>query len=283
MAGAGLVAIKRRIKSITSTQKITKAMGLIATSKLMKVRNKLEVNDKYSKSFSAIVNEFVKGAEEKSIYIHGNKGTKKLYITLNSDTGLCGGFNANVVNKTVETIAKDRDNSILVAVGQKGRMYFNRLRFKTTAEYVDIPDVPTLKEAEAITYKALDLYRKNEVGEIYIVYTRFFSTVRQVVTVEKMLPLENKDTETKEHFVKFEPSIDEMIDDIVVMQLKQQILNYMLHSKASEQGSRMTAMDGATKNANELLDKLNLKYNRERQSAITQEISEIVGGAEAQK
>lgn len=283
MAGAGLVAIKRRIKSITSTQKITKAMGLIATSKLRKVRNKLEVNDKYSKSFSAIVNEFVKGAEENSIYIHGNKGKKKLYITLNSDTGLCGGFNANVVNTTADTISKDRENSILIAVGQKGRMYFNRLRFETTAEYVDIPDVPTLKEAEAIAYKALDLYRKGEVGEVYIVYTRFFSTVRQVVTVEKILPLENKDTETNKRFVKFEPSIDEMIDDIVVMQLKQQILNYMLHAKASEQGSRMAAMDGATKNANELLDKLNLKYNRERQGAITQEISEIVGGAEAQK
>lgn len=283
MAGAGLVAIKRRIKSITSTQKITKAMGLIATSKLRKVRNKLEVNDKYSQSFSAVIGEFVKGAEENSIYIHGNKGKKKLYITLNSDTGLCGGFNAVVVNTTAEIISKDKENSILIAVGQKGRMYFNRLKYETTAEYVDIPDVPTLKEAEAITYKVLDLYRKNEVGEVYIVYTRFFSTVRQVVTVEKILPLENKDTETKKGFVKFEPSIDEMIDDIVVMQLKQQILNYMLHAKASEQGSRMAAMDGATKNANELLDALNLKYNRERQSAITQEISEIVGGAEAQK
>jgi len=283
MAGAGLVAIKRRIKSITSTQKITKAMGLIATSKLRKVRNKLEVNDKYSKSFSTIISEFVKGAEEKSIYIHGNKSNKKVYITLNSDTGLCGGFNSNVVNKTAEIISKDRENSILVAVGQKGRMYFNRLDFQTAAEYVDIPDVPTLKEAEAITYKILDLYRKNEVGEVFVVYTRFFSTVRQVVNVEKILPLENKDTEVNKRFVKFEPSIDEMIDDIVVMQLKQQILNYMLHAKASEQGSRMAAMDGATKNANELLDALNLKYNRERQGAITQELAEIVGGAEAQK
>ncbi|MBV7272337.1 ATP synthase F1 subunit gamma [Clostridium thailandense] len=283
MAGAGLVAIKRRIKSITSTQKITKAMGLIATSKLRKVRNKLELNDKYSKSFSAVMSEFVNGAEDKSIYIHGNKGRKKLYITLNSDSGLCGGFNANVVNKAAEVIVKDRENSLLLSVGQKGRMYFNRLNFQTTAEYVDIPDVPTLEESSAITYKVLDMYRKAEVGEVYIIYTRFHSTVKQVVTVEKILPLENKNSEVKRQFVKFEPSIDEMIDDVIVMQLKQQILNFMLHSKASEQGSRMSAMDGATKNANELLDALNLKYNRERQGAITQEISEIVGGAEAQK
>lgn len=283
MAGAGLVAIKRRIKSITSTQKITKAMGLIATSKLRKVRNKLEFNDKYSQSFSSIISQFVNGTEENSIYIHGNKGRKKLYIALNSDSGLCGGFNANVVNKTAETISKDRENSLLLSVGQKGRMYFNRLDFQTTAEYVDIPDVPTLQESSAITYKVLDMYRNSEVGEVYIIYTRFYSTVKQVVTVEKILPLENKDSEVKKHFVKFEPSIDEMIDEIVVMQLKQQILNFMLHAKASEQGSRMTAMDGATKNANELLDALRLKYNRERQGAITQEISEIVGGAEAQK
>ena len=283
MAGAGLVAIKRRIKSITSTQKITKAMGLIATSKLRKVRNKLELNDKYSRSFSAVMSQFVNGAEESSIYIHGNKGTKKLYITLNSDTGLCGGFNANVVNTAAGIIGKDRENSLLLSVGQKGRMYFNRLNFKTTAEYVDIPDVPTLQEASAITYKILDMYRNSEVGEVYVIYTRFHSTVKQVVTVEKILPLENKDSEVKKHFVKFEPSIDEMIDEVIVMQLKQQILNFMLHSKSSEQGSRMSAMDGATKNANELLDALNLKYNRERQSAITQEISEIVGGAEAQK
>lgn len=283
MAGAGLVAIKRRIKSITSTQKITKAMGLIATSKLRKVRNKLELNDKYSRAFSSVMSQFVSGAEEKSIYIHGNKSGKKLYITLNSDSGLCGGFNANVVNSAAEIVMKDRENSLLLSVGQKGRMYFNRLNFQTIAEYVDIPDVPTLQEASAIAYKVLDMYRNSEIGEVYIIYTRFHSTVKQVVTVEKILPLENKDVEVEKHFVKFEPSIDEMIDEVIVMQLKQQILNFMLHSKASEQGARMTAMDGATKNANELLDALNLKYNRERQGAITQEISEIVGGAEAQK
>jgi F-type H+-transporting ATPase subunit gamma len=283
MAGAELVTIKRRIKSISSTQKITKAMALIATSKIRKIRNKLEVNQKYYDSFTSIVNDVVRGVEGRNIYIHGNKSEKKLYIALNSDSGLCGGFNANVVNKTAELILKDKENSLLMSVGQKGRLYFNRLQFKTTAEYVDIPDVPTLKESEAIAYKAIDMYRNYEVGEVYIVYTKFFTTVKQIVNVEKILPLESKDDQSERHFVKFEPSIDEMLNEMVVMQLKQQILNYMLHAKASEQGSRMSAMDGATKNANELLDKLKLKFNRVRQGAITQEISEIVGGAEAQK
>lgn len=285
MAGAGLVTIKRRIKSISSTQKITKAMALIATSKIRKVRNKLEINQKYHDAFTKIVNDIVKGVEENSIYIEGNKSEKKLYIALNSDSGLCGGFNANVVNKTAEIMSDDKENSLLMSVGQKGRLYFNRLQFKTTAEYVDIPDLPTLKEAEAITYKAMDMYRNSEVGEVYIVYTKFFSTVKQEVIVEKILPLESKDSEdsqTGKRFVKFEPSVDEMLNDMVVMQLKQQILNYMLHAKASEQASRMSAMNGATKNANELLDKLKLRYNRERQGAITQEITEIIGGSEVQ-
>lgn len=283
MAGAGLVEIKRRIKSVTSTQKITNAMCVVATSKLRKVRTQLEVNQKYFDAFTEIANDIVRGVEGRSIYVHGNKSDKKLYITLSSDSGLCGGFNANVVNKTAEFISSNKENSILMSVGQKGRMYFNRLKYETAAEYVDIPDIPTLKEAEAIAYKALDMYRNSEVGEVYVVYTKFFTTVKQSVDVQKILPLENKSGESTARFVKFEPPIDQIIDDMVVMQLKQQILNYMLHSKSSEQGSRMAAMDGATKNANDLIDDLNLKFNRERQGAITQEITEIIGGAEVQK
>ncbi|MBP2032392.1 F-type H+-transporting ATPase subunit gamma [Clostridium algifaecis] len=283
MAGAGLVAIKRRIKSITSTQKITNAMKLIATSKLRKVRKKLEANNEYCKLFTSIVNEFVLGAEEKNIYIDGNKSKAKLYIALNSDTGLCGGFNASVVNEADAVMSKDKENNSLIVVGQKGRMYFKRLKYSTEAEYVDIPDIPTMKEVDTIVYKALDLYRSGKIGEVNIVYTKFISTVRQNVIVEKLLPLKGDKAEERNFIVKFEPSIDEMLDDVVKLHLKQKLLNCMINSKVSEQASRMTAMDGATKNANDLLDKLNLKYNRERQSAITQEITEIVGGAEALK
>ncbi|MEY8762631.1 MULTISPECIES: ATP synthase F1 subunit gamma [Clostridium] len=283
MAGAGLVKIKRRIKSITSTQKITKAMGLIATSKLRKVRRKLEANNKYSELFGSIINELVLETEGNNIYIDGNNSDNKLYVALNSDTGLCGGFNMNVVNKTDSIMSKEKDKSILVAVGQKGRMYFKRLGYNTQAEYVDIPDVPTIKEASTIVYKALELYREGKVGEVNIVYTRFISTVRQNVVVEKLLPLESKKSEKRNFLIKFEPAASEMIGDMVVSHLKQKILNCMINSKVSEQASRMTAMDGATKNANELLSDLNLKYNRARQSAITQEITEIIGGAEALK
>ena len=257
-------------------------MGLIATANLRKVRKKLDANDKYCELFTSVVNEFVSEAEGRNIYIHGNGSKKKLYICLNSDTGLCGGFNNSVVTGLDAKMSKDRENSILISVGQKGRMYFKRLHYKTEAEYVDIPDIPTMKEANTIVYKALDFYKNGEVGEINIAYTKFVSTVRQNVIVEKLLPLEaNK--ETKRVSVKFEPSAEYMIDDVVLSHLKQKLLNCMMNSKASEQASRMTAMDGSTKNANDLLESLNLKYNRERQTAITQEITEIVGGAEALK
>jgi F-type H+-transporting ATPase subunit gamma len=283
MAGAGLIKIKRRIRSITSTQKITRAMGLIATSKLRKVRKKLESNNKYCDIFSSVVNEFALEVQKNNIYIKGNKSGKKLYIALNSDIGLCGGFNVNVVNKADAIMSKDKDNSLLIIVGQKGRTYFKRLGYSTESEYVDIPDVPTIEESDTVVNKALELYKSEKIGEINIIYNKFISTVRQNVIVERLLPLEVKKTEKRNFLIEFEPPADDVIDDIVRLHLKQKILNCMINSKVSEQASRMTAMDGSTKNANELLTDLNLKYNRARQSAITQEITEIVGGEEALK
>lgn len=283
MAGAGLVALKRRIRSIRNTRKITKAMGLIATSKLRKSREKLEFNNKYYDSFTSIIESLKNNVEDYSVYTHGNKSKKKLYITLTSDTGLCGGFNSIVVNKTVEIASKDKEDSIIITVGSKGRTYFKRSRYETAAEFVDISDLPTTKEAEAITYKLLGMYEKGEVGEVYIVYSKFFSAVRQVVTVDKILPLGTKEKDNQSKFVKIEPSVEALIGETIILYIKQIMLNHMLNAKASEQASRMQAMDGATTNADDILEALTLKFNRVRQSVITQEISEIVSGAEAQK
>ncbi|MBC2579847.1 ATP synthase F1 subunit gamma [Clostridium sp. DJ247] len=278
---AGLIAIKRRIKSVTNTKKITNAMGLIATSKLRKCRKNLESNEGYYNSFEDTIKSIVQGVEGKSIYVNGNGSNKKLYITITSDSGLCGGFNAAIVSAAVDKIASDKSNSLIMSVGQKGRAYFRRLHYDTVAEYVDIPDEPTLKEAKTIAEHALSLYKNGEVGEIHVVYTKFISTVKQSIVDEKVLPLTSE--KRSGGLGEFEPSANELLDGTVNIHLKAQIFNFLLNSKASEQSSRMTAMDSSTKNANDLLDSLNLKYNRIRQSAITQEITEIVGGAEAQK
>lgn len=292
MAGAGLIAIKRRIKSVTSTKKITKAMGLVATAKLRKSREKLDVNEKYYNSFKELMSEVLSDAvddlEGNNIYLYGNKSKNKLYVVLTSDSGLCGGFNANVVSTACDYMRKDREHSISIVVGQKGRAYFKKFKFDTAAEYVQIPDLPTLKEATQIADHAVKMYENGEVGEVYVVYTKFYSTVKQEVKVERILPLDiekrnaDKDSSNVE-YIEYEPEIHTLLHNIVKTHIRQRTLNFMLNSKASEQGSRMSAMDGATKNANDLLEQLNLKFNRVRQSAITQEISEIVGGAEAQR
>lgn len=289
MAGAGLISLKRRIRSVTNTRKITKAMGLVATSKLRRSREVLEINKKYHDAFEETISYMAADARisllEKNIYMNGNKGTKKLYIVLTSDSGLCGGFNANAVAAAVQAIKKDRAGSSVIVVGQKGRAYFKKMNIETLAEYVEIPDLPTLKEASIIGDKALSMFEAGEAGEVYVVYTKFYSAIKQIVDIKRLLPLE-MNTETKSEMpsnIIYEPELADILKYMVKMNIRQEVLNFMLNSKASEQGSRMSSMDNATKNANDILLRLNLQYNRVRQTAITQEITEIVSGAEAQK
>lgn len=287
MAGSGLIAIKRRIKSITSTKKITKAMGLVATAKLRKSKEKLYANEKYYEVLSESIDEILSNHTGFNIYKNGNSSKKKLYIILTSDSGLCGGFNGNILNRAVEEIQKDKENSLSIVVGEKGSAFFKRVKLSTIDEVLDISDLPTLRELKGVVTKALHLYEKGEVGQIFIVYAKFLTSIKQEVQIEKLLPLnynqEEEDTYKDKDYIKFEPDADSVLNNALLLYIKEKVLNSMLHSKTSELSARMTAMDGATKNANELLEKLKLQYNRMRQGAITQEISEIVGGAEAQK
>lgn len=284
MSGAGLIEIKRRIKSVTNTRKITKAMGLVATSKLRKARIELEVNNKYYNSLNTITNEVLSTLEgfDDSIFIKGNNSNKKLFIIFTSDSGLCGGFNGNIVSYLNTNFGDDKLNNVVMVVGQKGISYVKKYGFETVAEYVDIGDIPTSKEAKIISEHAIRLFKNGEVGEVNAIYTKFVSPVKQEAILEKLLPFYVDNIENKYDYI-VEPSMTEVFNQHLSVYLKGKVLNTMINSKASEQSSRMQAMDGATKNANDLLDKLNTKYNRIRQSAITQEISEIVGGAEAQK
>ncbi|MCR3758387.1 F0F1 ATP synthase subunit gamma [Clostridium felsineum] len=282
MAGAGLITIKRRIKSITNTKKITNAMGLIATSNLRKSRQNLEANKGYYEAFNSAIDKIVNSSGKNNLYVAGNKSDKKLYIALTSDSGLCGGFNGAVVSAADEVMKKDKDKSLLITVGQKGISYFKRLKYETLSEYVDIPNEPGLNEAKEIADRALSLYEKGEIGEVYVVYTKFVSTVNQKNEVKKVLPIEPKKME-KVSVAEFEPEPEIILEKAIRLHIEQQLFNMLLNSKASEQASRMSSMDSATKNANDLLEALNITYNRIRQSAITQEITEIVGGAEALK
>jgi len=289
MAGTGLVAIKRRIRSITNTTKITKAMGLVSTSKYQKIRNKVDTNNNYLYKLEEIINQVKDNYEEDSVYLKGNKSSKKMYIVLTSDTGLCGGFNWSIVNELISKLEGNKEEYSIIIVGHKGRVIFKKLNIETVAEYVDISDVPTQKEANTIINHALNMYSKEEIGEVHIVYKKLISALKNEVKIEKLLPLNsnndkigNEENSNKE-YVNIEEIDEKAMYEITLLFLSGKMLNSMLHSKATEHKSRMESMGSATDNANDILEKLNLKYNRIRQYAITQEISEIVGGAEAQK
>jgi F-type H+-transporting ATPase subunit gamma len=284
MAGTGLIAIKRRIKSITNTRKITSAMGLVATSKYKKIREMAETNNIYIYKLEDTIKQVKANYEEDIIYISGNNSIKKLYIVLTSDTGLCGGFNWSVVNEFLASLKRKKEDYEVIVVGQKGRAIFKKLNIVTVAEYVEVSDIPSIKDAESIINHAIRMYSEKEVGEIHIVYKKLISALKNQVKIEKLLPLNFIDEENdSKEYVDIEAIDEKAMYDITSLFLNGKMLNSMLHSKASEHRARMESMGSATNNANDMLEKLNLKYNRVRQSAITQEISEIVGGAEAQR
>ena len=283
MGAAGLLEIKKRIKSVENTKKITNAMGLVATSKLRKSRKELLVNNKFIESTEPIVRNIATTASEEgaNIYFDGNKSENKLYVVMTSDSGLCGGFNGNVVSYLGTLIGNKKSSAKIIVVGNRGIGYVRRAQLDTVGEYVDISDLPTVREAKVIFDKALQMYINGEVSEINIVYSNFISPVKKVSQVDRILPIEKLEGKIERSHI--EPNIEMVLEDALNIYLKGKIRGILLSSKCSEQSSRMTAMDGATKNANDLLSDLKLKYNRIRQSAITQEISEIVGGAAAQK
>ncbi|GAA0078872.1 ATP synthase F1 subunit gamma [Clostridium sp. CTA-5] len=283
MCAAGLIDIKRRIKSVESTRKITNAMGLVATSKLRKSRNELSLNNKFVESTEQIVKKLANAisGEEQSIYFKGNNSKDKLYIVITSETGLCGGFNGNVVSYLERLVKNEDGDTKIVVVGKRGISYVKKVGFEPINEFVDISDIPTVTEAKVIFEKALEMYINGEVSEVNIVYSEFISPVKQQQKSVKILPIEKPDKGSSDCII--EPNIEQVLRDCSNIYLKAKVRSILLSSKCSEQSSRMTAMDGATQNANDLLSNLNLKFNRIRQQVITQEISEIVGGAEAQK
>ena len=281
MGAAGLIEFKRRLKSVQSTMKITKAMGLVATSKLRKSRKELSDINEYAeiamqnlKSVAGIVDENLDIP-----YFSKNDSEKILYIIITSDSGLCGGYNNNVVSY-FNSLVEDKNNVEIINVGSRGSSYLSRLSYSTIAEYVDIPDVPTIKEVKTVYEKALNLFITGEVSEVRVVYTEFESPIKQVPKYEVLLPVEKEGEQ--DTLFDVEPNIEEVITNLLDIYLKGKLRKIMLSAKCSEQSARMSAMDTAAGNAKDIIDNLNLKYNRIRQAAITQEISEIVGGANAQ-
>lgn len=287
--------IKSRIKSINQMRQITKAMKLISASKLKKARTQLEETLPYfNKVRETIADILAHSAEVESRFFdirEEKEGKKKAYIVMTGDKGLAGGYNSNILKLTEREIGDNKENVLLLVAGTTGRSYFTRKEYHVHTEFDYAVQNPTVFRAREITGIILDLYNKQEVDEVYIVFTQMMSAISLEPKILKLLPIEigalredvKSDDIVLDQKFKYEPSEQEVLDVLIPKYIKGIMYGTFVEAFTSEQSARMTAMDNATKNADEMLQKLNLYYNRARQASITQEISEIVGGAAALK
>lgn len=280
----GMQEIKRRIKSVDSTKKITKAMELVATSKLRKTRKQLEELKPYYQMVRQTVAEILssnKGISD-SAYIQDHSTGKTVYIVISSSLGLCGGYNANIF-KTVEALLQE--DSLVYTIGSKVQSYMHRKGGHYNTDYVELNTTLDFKEVTKLVTELTSMYRSKEVSKIKIVYTEFVNNLTFTPKLVTLLPVDTSEFENIEvtnKFTIFEPSPAVVLDELIPMYLQGVIYGYLVESVTSENASRRTSMENATDNAEELTEQLLLKYNQARQTAITNEISEIVAGANAQ-
>lgn len=286
MAQAGMRDIKRRIRSVSSTKQITKAMELVSSAKLRRAREKLEKTRPYYNTIVRSIRDILTSTSGiRHPFLEKREVKKAAYIVITADRGLCGGYNNNVIKLTEENI-KNKDNAVIIAVGQKARDFFKKRGYNLADEFVHISENPNYSHAREIGDIVINLYKMREIDEVNIVYTQFESTISQVTKIMKLLPAENvveKGDRKKTTLVEYEPSPEEVLDYLIPKYIHSVIYGAMIEASASEQAARRNAMESATDNAQEMIENLKLSYNRARQASITQEIAEIVGGAEALK
>ena len=282
----GMQEIKRRIKSVESTKKITKAMELVATSKLRKTRNQLEQSKPYYTNVAQTVAEILancKGNND-SIYLVENKDIEKeVFIVIASSLGLCGGYNANIF-KEIKGAIKPGD--YVYSIGSKATSYLlKNHQGVTDHEFDDLNTTFDFKDVTKLVAELTKMYREKEISKIKIVYTEFVNNLTFRPRIVTLLPVDPSDfdhIEISKKSTLFEPSPEEVLDSLIPMYLQAVIYGYIIESATSENAARRTSMENANDNADELTEQLLLKYNQARQTAITNEISEIVAGANAQ-
>lgn len=282
----GMQEIKRRIKSVESTKKITKAMELVATSKLRKTRNQLEQSKPYYTNVAQTVAEILancKGNND-SIYLVENKDIEKeVFIVIASSLGLCGGYNANIF-KEIKGAIKPGD--YVYSIGSKATSYLlKNHQGVTDHKFDDLNTTFDFKDVTKLVAELTKMYREKEISKIKIVYTEFVNNLTFRPRIVTLLPVDSSDFDHIEISKKstiFEPSPEEVLDSLIPMYLQAVIYGYIIESATSENAARRTSMENANDNADELTEQLLLKYNQARQTAITNEISEIVAGANAQ-
>jgi len=287
---ASMRDIKRRKKSVSSTQKITKAMKLVSTVKLQKAKTKAENTTPYfNYMYNTVCSMLDKAGAINHPYLQAGESNKKAIVTISSNRGLAGGYNSNVI-KLITGSGIAKEEILLYTIGKKAHDVLDTKGYEVASEHDQVMEAPTYADAMEISKEVLDAFTNGEVGEIYLAYTHFKNTVSHEPKLLKLLPVEineddrktdDEDSKDDKMLMNFEPNPEEALDMIVPKYITSLIYGALVEAVASENGARMQAMDSATNNAEDIISDLTLKYNRARQGSITQELTEIIAGAEA--
>lgn len=292
---ASLKDLKNRIKSVKSTQKITKAMKMVAAAKLRRAQEHAEAARPYAEKMATVVSSLAasaQGAEGGPVLLTGTgKDHRHLIVVMTSDRGLCGGFNSSIVRsvrKRIQELKASGKEVYLLCVGRKG---YDQLRLEYKSIILGrVSDITKRKlgyaDAQKVSDELFTLFKEHKIDVVSVVYNEFKSAISQVVTYRQLIPLdisafEGKNATADDSSYEYEPGEEEILEELLPRNITVQCYRALLENSASEQGARMTAMDNATRNAGDMIDKLSLVYNRTRQAAITTELTEIISGAEA--
>jgi F-type H+-transporting ATPase subunit gamma len=286
-----LLDIRRRVRAVKSTQQITKAMKMVAASKLRRAQERIQQARPYAAQMQRVLNSLASRVDPSAHPLLDERreqkaGGRALLFVITADRGLCGSFNTNVVKSSATFITENRDREVVLGlVGRRGRDYFARRGFQVRYEQINLFAALKFADAKAMAGVAIDAFVNGEVDSVHLVYNEFKSVMQQRVVVERLLPIprgtfdETAGTPTVEYL--YEPSPAILFEHLIPSHVEVQIYRALLESAAAEHAARMTAMDAATRNSAEMIDQLTLHMNKVRQAAITREIIEVVSGAQA--
>src|SRR5262245_32554241 len=278
-----LIDIKRRIRSVKNTQQITKAMKMVSAAKLRRAQEAMFAARPFARKMMEVLNSLASRADPSLhplLQEHGD--TRVLLVVITSDKGLCGGFNANILRTAVRFLEEREGKELqLEPIGRKGRDFFKRRRWKIRSEHVGVFQNVKFAAAKAIAQDLIKAYTSLELDQVYLLYNEFKSVIQQRVVVERLLPIEKLQLQPAEPALDYiyEPKPADIFAHVLPRHVEIQVFRALLESAAAEHGARMSAMDAASNNATDMIDRLTLYMNKVRQAAITKEISEVVSGA----
>ncbi|MDH2998288.1 F0F1 ATP synthase subunit gamma [Pasteurellaceae bacterium LFhippo2] len=286
---AGAKEIRAKIASVRNTQKITKAMEMVAASKMRKTQERMSASRPYADTIRKVISHIAKGSiDYKHPFLTQREVKKVGYLVVSTDRGLCGGLNVNLFKTVLNEFKAQDDKGVktrAAVIGSKASSFFQSMGVEVSAQVTGLGDAPAMEDIVGIVGGMIERYRNGEVDEVYVVYNRFINTMAQKPTVQKLLPLatledDNLDDKGSWEYI-YEPDAKSLLDSLLMRYLESQVYQAIVDNLASEQAARMVAMKAATDNAGNLIKELQLVYNKARQASITNELNEIVAGAAA--